>query len=209
MRAISLAHPRRLCCGAALLLGVAALAPFGCTAKTVRPVERRIVQQRSDPDAGAEREDVAKEYEQRLRNDPNNPKWYFELGAVYEMRRDYERAEALYRQGAKYIDAGHYTGPDMAIARVLIKQGKLDDAVHHLQRVVAVPPRSQQQLVANPDYRDAYYLLGAIYFNRGDVDAAREAFRSFLRLGGDKERVVPYFPKLVAESPAPPPVAPK
>jgi tetratricopeptide (TPR) repeat protein len=183
-----------LLCGALLPWASAA-----CTTKTVKPVERRIVNERTQAGADGDKQDVAEELQAKLDADPSNPKWYFELGSVHELRRDYERAEELYRRGLQLIDPGRYTGPDMALGRVLIKRGRLDQALEHLHRVISVKPRSDQQLIANSDYRDAYYLMGAIYYNEGEMDRAEAAMRSFLRLGGDRDRVTPYFPTLVAE----------
>lgn len=182
---------------ACLLVGAACAAVLAqaCTT-TVRPVQRRVIP------AGAEREqprDLVQVLGERLARDPANPRWYFELARVHEIRGELRRAEELVRQGARLVPADRYTGPHMVLGRLLVKQGRLDEALLELRRVLAVPAATDQQLVMNPDYREAHLLIGVILHLRGEREQARDAFRAFLGLGGDPARVVPYAPRLLAE----------
>jgi tetratricopeptide (TPR) repeat protein len=152
-------------------------------------------------------------YRAESEKDPQNPKWHIVLGWTYERVADrskgadhgmLELAELRYRKGLELMSAGkfgadRYTGPHVDLGRVLRKEGKLEAALFELRRAVNVPPADAEGLYLNADYRDAYYMIGEIEWVRKNVAEAEQAFRLYLKYGGDRDRVVKYFPELIAE----------
>jgi tetratricopeptide (TPR) repeat protein len=134
-----------------------------------------------------------------VEREPQNPKWHFLLGQVYEKQNRLEIAELRYRRGAELIPDGQYTGPHYVLGRVLAKEDKLAQALGELQKAVAVKPPDVEGYYLNPDYRESYFLLGAITYHMGDQGTAERNFRQFLKYGGETSRVVQFFPELVAE----------
>ena len=64
------------------------------------------------------------------------------------------------------------TGPKHALARVLLAEGRLDEAERELQPVLA----------ATPNWADALSLRGVIRQKRGDNRGARQDFQRVLQL---------------------------
>jgi hypothetical protein len=50
-----------------------------------------------------------------------------------------------------------------------------------------------------PDYRESYLLLGQALYRLKDMSGSEQAFKLYLKYGGDRERVVSYFPHLLAD----------
>ena len=138
-------------------------------------------------------------YRAKSEKEPNEPRWHFECGRLYETHSKFELAEFRYKTGAKFLPRNVYTGPPASIGRVLAKQGKTDAALTWLREAVAIKPRDVEGYYFNPDYRESYFLIGAIQFHRKDEWAARAAFKEYLRLGGDRGKVVDFYPEMVAD----------
>lgn len=193
---------RIVCSG--LLMGFSIMLS-SCTT-TVKPTERRMITNAEAREArlkdGKPIEEVLAE---RLEQEPDNPKWYFELGLEHERRQEFGRAEELYREGAKLLDTTRFTGPNFFIARTLVKRGKQDEAIPLLQRVLQVTTPSEEDRIRNPHYREAHYLLGVLYHQRERPALAEGHLRQFVRLGGEKQRVAPYAPHLLADGLTPQP----
>ncbi len=210
------------------------LAASGCPTATVKTTQRRVIT--AEEAAGAERarreqkaedaearavpaarprppatlEEEAERLRAELQREPQNPKWHFLLGWVYERQASaaqteaarkaaLELAEIRYRRGGELIPPGKYTGPHHFLGRVLFKQGKLPQAAAELRRAVAVTPPDPEGYYLNPDYRESHFLLGVILYTDGALDDAERHFRLFLKYGGEPERVVDFFPELLAE----------
>ncbi|MHC4392963.1 MAG: tetratricopeptide repeat protein, partial [Planctomycetota bacterium] len=105
-----------------------------CLERTVKPVTQRILTPESAV-SGTEssEEDPVDAMKEKLDEDPENPKWHFELGRIYELRGEDSLAEARYRSGQELIEPGLYTGPHLYLGRVLVKKGKLRDGVAELE----------------------------------------------------------------------------
>lgn len=196
----------------------AVAAALGCTETTVKPTKRRILTAEEAARTAREREEAAENGEaertprppasleeeaERLRaqieREPQNPKWHFLLGLVYERQKRYELAELRYRRGAELIPPGRYTGPTYYLGRVLAKQGKWAQALAELEKTIAVKPADIEGYYLNPDYRESYFLIGAISYRLGDLTRSERAFRDYLKYGGETKRVIDFFPELVAE----------
>jgi tetratricopeptide (TPR) repeat protein len=154
------------------------------------------------------------ELRRKAEKEPLKPEWHFKLGMLYERQTKYELAELRYREGGRLIrekDHGqeNYTGPHFFLGRVLAKQGKWEPALAELKAAVAVKPptvmgdRPEVERVEgyylNPDYRESYYLIGAIQYRLGALTDSEKAFKLFLKYGGEKNRVVDYFPEMIAD----------
>lgn len=203
-------------------LGAVALpALAGCMQTTVKTTDRRILtpEEAAEADARrrAEREaknaaepprpvrPLTKEEEiVRLRGliekEPHNPQWHYELGLIYERDQKLEQAEIRYTRGAELL-RGHknLTGPDFFLGRVLFKQGKGEAALAHLNRVLAVPPANDEGYYQNEHYREAFFMVGVIEHSRKNMAESERALRQFLKYGGERDRVVTYFPRLISE----------
>jgi len=202
-------------------LGLAAL-PLaqGCLQTTVKTTDRRYLTaeeaaeaEQRRKDAAAERGEVEKPKElprtveqeiDRMRGlvekEPLNPQWHFELGRLYEEQGKFELAEFRYRRGGDLIQFRNaYTGPSASLGRVLAKQGKTVGALEALRTAVAVKPHDIEGYYFNPDYRDSYFLIGAIEYGRKNVGDSERAFRLFLKYGGERNKVIDFFPDLIAE----------
>jgi tetratricopeptide (TPR) repeat protein len=183
--------------------------PCGCLVKTVKPVHSRILtaaeaRERSSSSSETEDTDPAslkrahlENVEAALKEEPGNPKWHFELGLLYERAGEFDRAEQLYRSGSELVDP-RYTGPDFLLGRLLVKQGRLDDGLRVLNRIVKLEPASAHEAIRNPHFRETHYLIGVCLYLKDDRNASKRAFRSYLRLGGQTGAVIRYFPSLVA-----------
>ena len=68
-----------------------------------------------------------------------------------------------------------------------------------LPTVTAIKPTNKQGYFANAHYREAHYLLGLVHYQAKRAEPSETAFRRYLRLGGDKAKVVRFFPELVAD----------
>ena len=199
---------------------LAVLATAGCLQTTVKPTERRVLT--ADEAAEADRtrkehkaadapvptpppESAAQEIERyRKESDlhPGDPQWHYLLGMAYEKQGKLELAETRYKEGAKLIQpSDQYTGPHYYLGRVLAKEGKYLAAIAELDRAVAVKPidRLGEGYYLNPDYRESYYLLGAVHHKLGALSDSEQAFKRFLKYGGERDRVLPFFPELIAE----------
>lgn len=134
----------------------------------------------------------------RIKEQPQNPEWYFKLGRAYEQRQFLGDAERYYRQGKALCPPG-YTGPHFYLGRVLVHQKRFDEALVELQACVAVKPMAPSVLVSNADYREAFYLMGFIYYVKEERSLSEECFRLFIQYGGERGRAAHFFPHLIAE----------
>jgi tetratricopeptide (TPR) repeat protein len=200
----------------AVALTLAAIAA-GCTTTTVKSSQTRLLTAddaaRADRERRKERTDEQRPAPQRpptleaeierlraeIEREPQNPKWYFMLGQIYERQGRFELAELRYRKGGELIPADQYTGPHYFLGRVLAKQEKWTQALAELERAIGVKPPDLEGYYLNPDYRESYFLIGAISYRLGDLTTSERSFRQYLKYGGETDRVVQFFPELVAE----------
>lgn len=212
--------------GLATALCVATIAPAaatltaGCMQTTVKASERRVLsaeeaaaakklrqekegeKKPAGPPAPTPPQTLEQEIE-RLRGlvekEPQQPKWHYLLGMAYEEQGRLELAELRYRRGGELIPKGQYTGPHYFLGRVLAKEGKWTPALAELEKAVAVKPPDVEGYYLNPDYRESYYLVGAIQHRLRNLAESEKALKLFLKYGGERHRVVEFFPELITE----------
>jgi tetratricopeptide (TPR) repeat protein len=145
------------------------------------------------------------------------------LGQVYALTKQYRRSEEEYR-AAISISPG-YTDARVALAKVLLEQGRLDDAETELRRAVQFGPWSADAhygmgLVANwrgrpraaipwflettridPAYFDAYLALADTYWKLGETKSAREEIEWALKLGPKNAEALALRDKILGAKP--------
>lgn len=179
----------------------------GCeTQERVVPGSSTTVRHRFDDTERESREDVLLE---RAEDDPENPKVWFDLGSYYEDGQQFVAAiqsyEQLYglseREAAKqgvYFTAGAYH-----LGRAHARARNYREAVRYLNEVVEHQPRDPKtgnvdvvQASLNSHFREAHYLLGAIFYDNRQWKPAREHFVTFRELGGEPVRVEPWLARI-------------
>jgi tetratricopeptide (TPR) repeat protein len=208
----------KIALGLVLALGVVGA---GCMQTTVKPTERRILTAEEAVEAEKQRKEQRekdglppapkpvvnlspeKEIEYlrtAVEKEPTNPKWHFLLGRAYENQGRLELAELRYRRGGDLIaPKDKYTGPHYFVGRVLARQGKMKEALAELQKAVAVKPFDEEAYYLNGDYRESYYLMGFIHHRLRNVSDSEECFRKFIKYGGERDRVIDFFPEMIAD----------
>jgi tetratricopeptide (TPR) repeat protein len=120
--------------------------------------------------ASADREEAMKEFEDELRVDPTNANAAYEVAEIYRKAGERAKAGALFEQALK-----HY--PDfedalIGLARVLIAEGKPEQAVPHLQKAISSSPGNEVSL----------YQLSVAYGRLGNAAEQQKALAEFQRL---------------------------
>lgn len=82
----------------------------------------------------------------------------------------FRAAERHYRIALRK-DAGN-TQAMLGLATALNAQGKTNEAVVLLESLIR----------QHPDFQSAYYLLGTIYENQGDLGRAKQAYRTYVAI---------------------------
>lgn len=141
----------------------------------------------------AAQEEKLKEAVEDASDDPRDQArvWYA-LADFYERTMRYPDAAQAYTQmqlniqklpdGTKYT-AGHYH-----LGRVYALMKSYPQAVEHLRAVLQLEPKERQQAALYDHFREAHYLLGVVYYNSHQWDAAQEHLVAFKELGGEPER---------------------
>ncbi|HAK93706.1 MAG TPA: hypothetical protein DCM87_01535 [Planctomycetes bacterium] len=135
-------------------------------------------------------------WEKALALDPSRADTCNNLGYAFAIREDFARAEALFRK-AIAIDPS-FAEPYEQLGELLVKQGKLDDAVallasipaptaktarflgqayQHLRDYANAKRRYEAAIKLKPDYREVYYSLATVCARLGEREAA-EAYRA-------------------------------
>jgi tetratricopeptide (TPR) repeat protein len=139
-----------------------------------RALLARALRAGSEAEASSGREQAMKEFEDELRVDPTSANASYELGELHRKAGDLEKAGALFR-----LSLEHY--PDfedalIALARVLVAQGRPELAVPHLRKALA----------SNPANEVSYYQLSVAYGRMGDAAEQQKALAEFQRLRAQK-----------------------
>ncbi|HUT99181.1 MAG TPA: tetratricopeptide repeat protein [bacterium] len=117
-------------------------------------------------------EGAVRALEEAVREEPDNPFFYNNLGLHAQARGDLEEAERLLREGYEFSGKN----PDNAanLAQVLAQRGKEGEAVTVLQDALAMDPR----------HTGCLSNLAAVYFRLGRPDVALAYVEESLRWGG-------------------------
>jgi predicted Zn-dependent protease len=86
--------------------------------------------------------------------------------SVGRLRAAEKHYRIVLRQDAQNIQAG------FGLANVLNAQGKLTEAAELLEGLIR----------QHPDFQPAYYLLGTIYEGLGDLNRAKQAYRTYVAI---------------------------
>ncbi len=101
---------------------------------------------------------------------PKNDEVVLYLGFSYEKQRDFNLAESLYRESLQLNPENPKSG--LRLGTVLIKKGRYEDAQSFLESVTA----------KFPGYAVAWWNLGLLYRELGELDQARMALNTASQL---------------------------
>lgn len=109
-------------------------------------------------------------FEEAAKVEPGNAKAYLGVGSALNEQHDYAAAQ-------KALEHSLDLDPESAeahyeLARTLAGSGKWNDAAPHVQRAIAL----------NSDYAGPHALMGNIYLENHDPEAALHEFEQYLRL---------------------------
>ncbi len=123
-------------------------------------------------------DDAAREYQEAIRLDPNEPGVYVNLGTICYRQRKWAEAARWYRQAVR-LDPGnaaaHYN-----LGKTLTEEGKFLEAEQELREAIQI----------RPDYDPAHNSLGIVYFKLQRYPEALAEIRAAVRLNpGNSEAV--------------------
>ena len=128
----------------------------------------------AEPAASGSQEEAMKAFEDELRVDPTNASASYELGEIYRRAGELSKAGSLFELSLKHYP--DFEDAHIGLARVLIRQGKPELAVSHLQKAIA----------SGPDNEVSYYQLSVAYGRLGNAAEQAKAISTFQRLQGQK-----------------------
>lgn len=122
-------------------------------------------------------------------DEPRDSKNWFRLGEYYERSQKYSKAVACYGHmqglfeeeqkatGGKTLVGGLYL---LGKCHAILKQW--EKAIHYLTRVVKVQPKELHLVLRVPQFAEAHYLLGAIYYEHRMYEEAEKHLITFTEL---------------------------
>lgn len=116
----------------------------------------------SDPDHAVE------EYRASIALDPKQPRTYFQLALTLRAQQDRPGEEQALEQALAVDD--QYAPAHCEIGRMLLDEDRAADAVPHLLLATRI----------NPNFEDAWYLLGRAYARLGEKDKSNAAVAQLL-----------------------------
>lgn len=108
------------------------------------------------------------EYREAIELNPGEPRTYFHLALVYRTKNDTVDEERALEQALAAND--HYAPAHTELGRMLIEQGRLEDAENHLKLAVQY----------NPNSEEAYFLLVRVYAMLGQKSQAQEMVKRLI-----------------------------
>jgi len=114
---------------------------------------------------------------------PNNPTGYYykalALQSASTLKTDDAEIEALLRKSLSLNDAE--PEPHYELAKLLARQGRKEDSLLELQKIVQV----------NPDFAPAYYQLARLYRERGELEKSQQAQKTHEKIREkDRDKVM-------------------
>ncbi len=182
-------------------LTAAALVVAGCeTQERVVPGSSTTLRNAwDDGDKRETREDVLR---QRTEDEPESPKAWFDLGSYYEDAGQFAPAISCYEQLYGLMKQEHsrsgtyYTGGAYHLGRAHARARNYREAVQYLREVLEHQPKDVTEASLNSHFREAHYLLGAVFYDNRQWKPAREHFVTFRELGGEPLRVEPWLSRI-------------
>lgn len=111
-------------------------------------------------------------WESAVRSSPHSPLAHRNLGAMYFLKGDLEKAGPAFRQSLKinpYEPMAHNN-----LGLIAARRGKLDEAMTEYKMEIA----------NNPGYDNVYYNMGLLLYARGQREDARNAWIKTIELNG-------------------------
>ena len=131
-----------------------------------RTLLKRSQQAQSADDAA----EAAKEFQRELDIDPGNASAAYELADMHRDAGEFDQAIALFQQALKYYP--DFEDAQIGIAATLISEEKMQDALPHLQRAIAL----------NANNEVSWYRLSQVEGGLGNTAEQQKAFAEFQRL---------------------------
>jgi tetratricopeptide (TPR) repeat protein len=121
-------------------------------------------------------DEAAREFERELALYPQNAIAEFELGEIARERGQLDRAREHLLKAVHYNQ--DFFEAQIALGRLLLKEGKAREAIAHLEVAAHLEPRDKL----------THYLLASAYKSLGDQDAARRELDLYRKLGASDDR---------------------
>lgn len=178
---------------------LATLALVGCeTTERVVPGSKTTIRNSKEGERET-REDVLRK---RAEDTPEDPKVWFDLGDYYEEGQQFSAAITCYEQMYGLIKqeearlGTRFTAGAYHLGRAHARVRNYREAVHFLREVLQLQPADETEASLNAHFREAHYLLGAVYYENRQWEPSREHFVSFRELGGAPLRVEPWLARI-------------
>jgi tetratricopeptide (TPR) repeat protein len=172
----------------------------GCeTQERIVPGSSTTVRHAYDEQERETREDVLR---QRTKDEPEDPKAWFDLGTYYEDVQQFGPAIACYEQlyglmKQEQSQTGtYYTAGAYHLGRAHARARNYREAVQYLRELLDQQPKDPVEASLNSHFREAHYLLGAVYYENRQWKPSRQHFVSFRELGGEPLRVEPWLARI-------------
>ncbi|MEG6521791.1 glycosyltransferase [Desulfotomaculum sp. 1211_IL3151] len=110
-----------------------------------------------------------------VEQDPNNPFYLFSLGGSCVNLNNLEEAISNYSKALQYVNIRAMYAPSIfvSLTSCLLKLGRIDEAVTHIEKCKA----------HYPDYVDIHYIDGELFNSLGHIRRAITSFEKCLQLG--------------------------
>jgi tetratricopeptide (TPR) repeat protein len=153
------------------------------TTETSRIGGHIVTRNLNDDEAG--RDLTEEKLLEMLEENPESAKNWWRLGAHYEKHKKYMKAISAYQElqavtekmelkhGTKYVGALYLLGK----CYVMIHNDRA--AISYLRQVLALQPKDMRNAIGVPDFAEAHYLLGAIYYEHRLFDDAEKHLVAF------------------------------
>ena len=135
-----------------------------------RTLLKRSEQSHSSEDAN----EASKEFGSELELDPTNANAAYELADMHRDAGQFEEAAQLFEQALKYYP--DFEDAHLGLAAAFIAQQKMQDALPHLKKAIAL----------NPDNEVSWYRLSQVQMALGSQAERQKAFAEFQRLRTEK-----------------------
>jgi tetratricopeptide (TPR) repeat protein len=122
--------------------------------------------------------EAARDLENAITLEPNEPKYHYHLGRVYLSMRELDRAETCFRRANELMPAGRYTGAHGALGYVLCQKGRWKEALAEYETCAKIDPGDA----------NSFYYIGCIRDVLRDREGAVSNLKQYLLLGGTEYR---------------------
>jgi len=135
---------------------------------------RTLLKRSQEAHSTEDTNEAAKEFERELGLDPTNANAAYELADMHRDAGEFEEARQLFEQALKYYP--DFEDAHLGLAAALIAQQKMEDALQHLKKAIAL----------NADNEVSWYRLSQVQMALGNTAAQQKAFAEFQRIRTQK-----------------------